>query len=130
MASHHVAISPRKDCLIISVAGERSDEAARASNADAIEARRTSGIDRVLFDTCSAILPVKPAALVARALDLGAKLPRSRVAILANAEDDTYARLWRKGLAETGHDAIVFTQICAAEAWLHTSEDAEAVYLP
>lgn len=129
MASHHVSVSPCKDYFIVAVAGVRSDAAACASSADVLEMSLTTGLDRIIFDTRSAILPIKPEALVARALDFGAKLPRSRIAIVANRDDDTYARLWRKGLGDTGHDAIVFTQASAAEAWLLTRHDAETVYL-
>jgi len=67
---------------------------------------------------------------MARAMDCGEKLERSRVAILAEAMDDTFARVWRKGLVETGHEAIVFTDPAAAEAWLLTEADAPMVYLP
>lgn len=129
MASHHVTVAPGHDYFIVAVAGVRSDEAARGSSADVLEMSLTTGLDRIIFDTRSAILPIKPAALVARALDFGAKLPRSRIAIVADTCDDTFARLWRKGLAETGHDAIVFTDASAAQAWLLNQADAETVYL-
>lgn len=65
-----------------------------------------------------------------RALECGRRLETSRVALLSEALDDTYARVWRKGLVETGHEAIVFTDAAAAEAWLLTEADAPMVYVP
>jgi hypothetical protein len=130
MARHHVTLSPCGRMIIVAVSGVRDDAAARLSTADAIALRTSSGIERILFDARDCVLPIKPQALMARAIACGEILERSRVAILAEAMDDTYARLWRKGLVETGHDAIVFIDPAAAEAWLLTEADAPMVYLP
>lgn len=116
--------------MIIAVSGLGDDEAARAVMADALALRASSGVERIIFDSrCSEFhLPLE--SLLARAMACGRELERSRVALICEAMDDPYARLWRKGLVETGHEAMVFTDAAAAEAWLFTSADADMVYLP
>ena len=130
MPRHHVTLSPDENTLIVSVAGLRTNAAAEASIAEVIALRESSGVERILFDTCEAITPRPPEALMARALDCGRRLARSRVAILACDAEGGYARLWRKGLVETGHEAMVFTDAASADAWLATRAEAETVYLP
>jgi hypothetical protein len=130
MARHHVALSPCGSFIIVAVSGVRDEDAALASTADALALRADSGVDRIFFDTRFSVLPIQPQALMGRALECGRRLERSRVALLTEALDDTYARVWRKGLVETGHEAMVFTDAAAAEAWLLTEADAPMVYVP
>ncbi|MCR9130054.1 MAG: hypothetical protein NXI12_11075 [Alphaproteobacteria bacterium] len=130
MARHHVALSPCGRLIIVAVSGVRDDAAARASTAEALALRTESGVDRILFDTRFSVMPVQPQALMSRAMECGRRLERSRVALLCEALDDTFSRVWRKGLVETGHEAIVFTDAAAAEAWLMTEADAPMVYVP
>ena len=115
--------------MIVAVAGLRTAEAADACTSATIRLRVASGVERIFFDTCAAVMPVQPASLMARALACGDRLETSRIAILADHDDDTYARIWRKGLADTGHTAIVFTAPAQAQAWLLTNENAETLYM-
>lgn len=130
MPEHVVSLSSDRDMITVAVQGSRTAEAASEAIGEIIAFRASSGAERILFDTVSAQLPVPPEALMARALDCGERLKTSKVAILAEDEDCTYARLWRKGLADTGHEAIVFTDREAAESWLLTRVEADALYLP
>lgn len=130
MGRHHVTLSPDGRFIIVAVSGVRDGAAARVATTEVIAVRAKTGVDRILFDTRDGILLVKPDELVARAIECGRELAMSRIALLSETLDDTYARLWRKGLAETGHQAIVFTDVSAAEAWLLTEADAPMVYLP
>jgi hypothetical protein len=130
MSRHLVTLSPCGNLIIVAVAGVRDDAAARASTAEVLALRDTSRVDRIVFDAREGLMPIKPEALMARAIDSGRRLAPSRIAILSNELDDTYARLWRKGLAETGHDSMVFTDAAAAEAWVLTEADAPMVYVP
>lgn len=129
MPRHLVTLSPDRQFLIVAVSGTRTVEAARESVAEVIALREESGVATILFDTCSAVLEIEPAALMARALSCGRVLAPSRIAILADDDDSTYARVWRKGLNDTGHEALVFTRAGEAEAWLLTLQDAPTLFI-
>lgn len=130
MPGHIVNLSAERDLITVAVQGPRTADAAHDAIGEAIALRAQSGVERILFNTVSAELPVPPEALMARALDCGERLETSKVAILAQDEDSTYARLWRKGLADTGHESIVFTDMEAAKSWLFIQVEADALYLP
>jgi hypothetical protein len=86
-------------------------------------------VSAIFFDARAAIMPISPGALVARALACGRVLEPSRVAILTTDPEDTYARLWRRGLVETGHQAMVFTLAETADAWLSTAESTDTLFV-
>lgn len=88
-----------------------------------------AGTRRVLFDVRLATNAEKPEQLMMRAREFGAATPPCQVAILARALDGEFARIYRRALAETGHDVQVFADIKEAEAWLSTPAEADRLYL-
>ena len=130
MPRHHVTLSPCRGFLIVAVFGLRDEEAARVSIGEVIDLRARSGVDRIFFDARDSRAELTPEYLMGRALACGRRLQTSRVAILAHDAEADYPRIWRKGLEETGHEALVFTSIAVAEAWLLTRADAPQVYVP
>lgn len=88
-----------------------------------------AGVRRVLFDARLARTACAPQELMGRARRFGAATPACRVAILARTLDQDFARLYRRGLVDTGHEVQIFTDPAEARAWLATMADADAVYL-
>ena len=129
MPRHHVTLSPRREFIIIAISGPRDDEAAAAALDDVLALRAETGLTRLMFDTRQTCITLKPERLMERALTAGRAVAPSRVAILAEHLDDTHARIWRKGLEETGHEALVFADAAEAQAWLLTRADAPQVFV-
>lgn len=129
MPRHHVTVSPCRGFIIIAICGQRDEDAAAAALDDVLALRAETGLTRLMFDTRQTRIDLKPERLMARALTAGRSVSPSRIAIMAEHGDDTHARIWRKGLEETGHEALVFTDAAEAQAWLLTQADAPQVFV-
>ena len=129
MPRHHVTLSPCRGFIIVAIAGLRDDDAARLALDDVLALRGETGVTRLMFDTRQTRVALRPALLLARAMAAGRSVTASRIAIVSDDDDDAHARIWRKGLEETGHEALVFTDAADAQAWLLTPADAALVYL-
>ncbi|MGX6648239.1 hypothetical protein ACWCOP_09895 [Maricaulaceae bacterium MS644] len=115
--------------LIMVVSGARDQKAGQCGY-DAFKAHlERAGTRRILMDTRLATNADQPQWLMDRARTFGAATPPCRVAILARALDGEFARIYRRALADTGHDAQVFTSSSEAEAWLSSEFEGERLYL-
>ncbi|MFP4519669.1 MAG: hypothetical protein ACLFQ5_09445 [Oceanicaulis sp.] len=116
--------------VIVMVLSGARDEAVARRGYEAFRARREeTGARRVLFDVRLANTVARPEDLMDRARRFGAATPPCQVAILARALDGKFARIYRRALADTGHDVQVFTDVKEAEAWLSTPTEADRLYL-
>ncbi|MGJ3232633.1 MAG: hypothetical protein ACFE0P_12645 [Oceanicaulis sp.] len=123
------AIRVVDDVLVMVLGGVRGQAEAECGFA-AFKARLDrSGVRNVLFDTRLAKNADKPEQLMMRARTFGAATPPCRVAILARALDGEFARIYRRALADTGHEAQIFTEVSEARAWLSTQVEADSLYL-
>lgn len=115
--------------LIMVIGGER-DQQAGVSGYEAFKVQlEKAGTRRVLMDTRLATNTDEPEWLMDRARTFGAATPACQVAILARDLDGEFARIYRRALADTGHDAQVFAAVAEAEAWLATEHEADRLYL-
>ena len=129
MPRHHVTLSPDGDCIIIALSGQRTEPAAQAALIDVMALIERTGLDRVLLDARDCRSVQSPERTMARALSAGRRIRKCRVAIIADRVEHAYPRIWRKGLEASGHEAMVFTDVKAAEAWLFTDAEEATVYL-
>ncbi|MEQ8435193.1 MAG: hypothetical protein RIA71_13235 [Oceanicaulis sp.] len=115
--------------LIMVVGGERDQQAGRCGY-EAFKAHLDkAGTRRILMDTRLATNADEPEWLMDRARTFGAATPPCRVAILARALDGEFARIYRRALVGTGHDAQVFTSVPEANAWLASEFEGARLYL-
>lgn len=116
--------------VLIMVVGGARDQRAGQCGYEAFKAHlEKAGTRRVLMDTRLATNTDEPEWLMDRARTFGAATPPCQVAILARAMDGEFARVYRRALVGTGHDAQVFTSVAEAEAWLSNESEADRLYL-
>lgn len=123
------ALSLVDGVLMMVLGGVRDRAVAEAGYAAFRERFDAAGVRRVLFDTRLARTACPPEELMERARRFGAATPACRVAILASDLDQEFARLYRRGLADTGHEVQVFVSLAEARAWLASPTDSDALYL-
>ena len=129
MKRQHITLSPDGDFIIVSIAGRRTPETARASNAAFLEFYRANPKDKVLFDTVGAYAGDFVGRVIDWAMDVCQQIPPGRVAVLAKDYDCAFARMWRRALQATGHEVELFDHAGQAEAWLTTPADANLLYV-
>lgn len=129
MTRHHVTLSPKGDCVIIALSGRRTEQTAQAALVDVMALMERTKLDRVLLDARDCRSVQSPERTMARALSAGRRLRKCKVAVIADSPEHAYPRIWRKGLEETGHEAMVFTDASAAGTWLFNDAEAETLYL-
>ncbi|MEQ8434679.1 MAG: hypothetical protein RIA71_10600 [Oceanicaulis sp.] len=115
--------------LVMVVGGVRDRADAICGYAQFREHLDRAATRRVLLDVRLATNAENPQQLVMRAREFGAATPACQVAIFARALDGEFARLYRRGLSETGHEVQVFADIKEAEAWLSAPAEADRLYL-
>lgn len=117
------------DVLVMVMSGTR-DEADAEAGFQAFRRHLTeAGVRRVLLDVRRASAPAEPEFLMARARRFAGAVPPCRVALFVRDLDGEFARIYRRAIAETGHEVQIFTDALEAEAWLHSTTDADALYL-
>ncbi|MCH8489404.1 MAG: hypothetical protein LAT81_05665 [Oceanicaulis sp.] len=129
MPSRPYFSSPRPGLIVIRVSGERNDAEAR----DAIEAfvayYRTCEARQILLDATQAHYVGSPEDLYGYVAKCGEAMPAGKIAIVSHDLDSVYARFWRRGLSDTGHETAVFTCEDEADAWLATEAEADILFL-
>lgn len=129
MQSRQIITTPRDGLIKVTVSGERDDQGAQGSIAEFLEHHRNSPARQILFDTLNAYYAGPPENLYARAAYCGAAMAPCKVAIVTDSLDSAYARFWRRGLIETGHETAVFTCEAEADAWLSSEAEADILFL-
>jgi hypothetical protein len=125
----HITLSPDGRVVIVAVGGARTRQIAEAANAAFLKFYADHPTGLVLFDTSSAHSDAPAEEVVDWATDLCLRVPRLRVAILTRHLDCRYARMWRRALAATGHEATVFDRAGQAVAWLGSPVEGETLYI-
>jgi hypothetical protein len=129
MSRRHAISSPRDGLIVVQVSGERDEHQAEAAREAYLAAQQAHPASQVLFDVTRAVFEGHAEDLYARAIRAGKGMARCKVAILAQSLDCTYARFWRRGLMETGHETAVFICEREADAWLASEVDADTLFL-
>lgn len=129
MPRHHAISRPREGLIRIEVYGERCDAQARASTGAFLAVQNANPTSQILFDITQATYSGAPEALYERAVQCGQGMVPCKVAILAGRLDSIYARFWRRGLMETGHETAVFICEREADAWLASEAEADILFL-
>jgi hypothetical protein len=129
MPRRHVISRPREGLIFVKVQGERDDVQAQIAIAAFLEVQTANPTSQILFDVTQASYGGAPEALYARARQCGLGMARCKVAILAERLDSEYARFWRRGLIETGHETAVFICEQEADAWLASEADTDILFL-
>lgn len=129
MSRRQIITTPREGLIVVQVSGERDDRQAAAAHRAFMAAQQAHPGSRVLFDVTRAEYDGPPEALYARAIRSGQGMARCKVAILAERLDSVFARFWRRGLMETGHETAVFDCAQEADAWLASEAEADTLFL-
>ncbi len=129
MQRRQIITNPRDGLIKVEVFGERDDREAVKSIAAFLDYHRSSPARQILFDTLNAQYNGAPEALYARAARCGAAMAPCKVAIVSDSLDSAYARFWRRGLIETGHETAVSTSQAEADAWLASEAEADILFL-
>ncbi|MFC4725170.1 hypothetical protein AB6B38_08505 [Glycocaulis abyssi] len=129
MGRHHISLSPDRSTVIVAVSGARDTSTYSQSTPDFLEFFLSQPARKVLFDTRLAYAALDSGKAMHLAEACGRQMPASRVAIVARELDCAYARVWRRGLSATGHEALVFESVAEADAWLRSEADADTLYV-
>jgi len=129
MGRHHISLSPDRSIVIVAVSGARNTSTYAQGTPDFLEFYLGQPARKVLFDATIAYAAMESCSAIVLAEACGRQMPASRVAIVARELDCAYARVWRRGLSATGHDAFVFENVAEAEAWLGSEADADTLYV-
>lgn len=129
MGRHHISLSPDRSIVIVAVSGERNTHTYAQSTPDFLSFYLSQPARCILFDAVKAYCGIESAAVIEMAEACGQQMPASRIAIVGRDLNCAYSRLWRRALCQTGHDAMVFTSVCQAEAWLRTDVNADTLYV-
>lgn len=129
MPRRHSVSTPRDGLILVRVIGERDDEQAQAVLEAFLKLHHANPSNQILFDVSHAFYEGAPEHLHARAVRCGQGMVPCKVAILAGCLDSEYARFWRRGLIETGHDTAVFICEQEADAWLASEAEADILFL-
>jgi hypothetical protein len=129
MSRLHAISRPRADLLLVKVEGERDDAQAQIAIAAFLTVQNANPSSQILFDVTQATYSGAPETLYARARQCGQGMVPCKVAILAERLDSEYARFWRRGLIESGHETAVFICEQEADAWLASETDTDILFL-
>lgn len=129
MGRHYISLSPDKGIVIVAVSGERNNSTYAKGTPDFLNFYLAQPARCILFDAVKAHCGVDSATAIEMAETCGRQMPASRVAIVGRDFHCAYSRLWRRALCHTGHDAMVFTSVAQAEAWLRTDVNADTLYV-
>lgn len=129
MPRRHIVSTPRDGLILVRVTGERDEGQAQAALDAFMTMHRANPSNQVLFDVLNAFYEGPPEDLYARAVRCGHNMVPCKVAILASSLDSVYARFWRRGLIETGHETAVFICEQEADAWLSSEAEADILFL-
>jgi hypothetical protein len=129
MSRRHDISSPRDGLIVVRVFGDRDEGEAEATQDAFLAAQQANPGSQVLFDVTRAEYDGPPEALYARAIRAGQGMARCKVAILAQSLDSAFARFWRRGLIETGHETAVFVCAQEADAWLASEAEDDTLFL-
>ncbi|KAA5803529.1 hypothetical protein F1654_06905 [Alkalicaulis satelles] len=130
MSGRQIISTPRPGLIRIQVFGERAGPEAQKAAAAFFELHHANPQRRhILFDATEAEYLGPPEDLYVRVARYGRELPPGKVAILTHDLGSVYARFWRRGLADTGHETAVFTCAREAEAWLESDLDADTLFV-
>ena len=124
MGRHHISLSPDRSIVIVAVSGARNHDTYAEGTPQFLKFYLEQPARSILFDAVNAYSATESAAVIEMAEACGRQMPASRVAIVGRDFNCAYARLWRRALCTTGHEAMVFTSVCQAEAWLRTDVNA------
>lgn len=129
MGRHHISLSPDRSIVIVAVSGARDRSTYAQGTSDFLQFFLGQPARKILFDATIAYAALESGKAIELAEACGQEMPPSRVAIVARAMDCAYARIWRRALSATGHEAFVFTSVAEAEAWLRTEADEDTLYV-
>lgn len=129
MGRHHVSLSPDRSIVIVAVAGARDSSTYAEGTPQFLEFFLAQPARKVLFDARIAFAALDSARAIELAEACARQMPPSRVAIVARELECAYARIWRRALAMTGHEALVFRRVAEAEAWLRSEADEDTLYV-
>ncbi|MCC5996521.1 MAG: hypothetical protein JJU18_09165 [Oceanicaulis sp.] len=129
MLRRHTISSPRDGLIVVQVFGDRDERQAEATQEAFLAAQQANPGSQVLFDVRQAEYNGPAELLYARAIRSGQGMARCKVAILAQSLDSVFARFWRRGLIETGHETAVFVCAQEADAWLASRAEADTLFL-
>ncbi len=129
MGRHHISLNPDRSIVIVAVSGERNSETYLTGLPGFLKFYLAQPARRILFDAANAHSAIESSEAIEMAEACGRQMPASRIAIVGRDYSCAYSRLWRRALCQTGHDAMVFTSVAEAEAWLRTDVDADTLYV-
>lgn len=129
MPRHFFTLSPDGALLVISIGGDRNAREAELAIKAFLKFYADHPVRKVVFDLANAHTDISAPELVAEAQKMGRLIEPCQVAIVGRRLDCPFARLWRRGLEATGHEAMVFDHAGEAEAWLRSSDAADTVYV-
>jgi hypothetical protein len=129
MGRHHISLSPDRSIVIVAVAGPRNNKTYAEGTPDFLKFYLSQPARNVLFDAANAYSATESSTAFEMAEACARQMPASKVAIVGRALDCAYARIWRRALFSTGHEAMVFTCVAEAEIWLRTDADADTLYV-
>lgn len=129
MGRHHISLSPDRSIVIIAVAGARDDVTFANSTPEFLKFYLGQPSRKILFDVVKAYAGLESVTAIELAESCGRQMPPSRIAITARELDCAYARIWRRALSATGHEAFVFESVAEAEAWLRSDADEQTLYV-
>ncbi|XBQ16391.1 MAG: hypothetical protein ABL308_00595 [Oceanicaulis sp.] len=115
--------------LVIVATGRRDVRAGEEGLAKFLDFYKDCEADRILYDLRPTVCATEPGVLMDRAIRAVSVLRPSRVAILATDLESTIARIYRKAIADAGHDCAIFTSVAEAQVWLDWSMESEALPL-
>ncbi|MBI1263743.1 MAG: hypothetical protein GC187_03300 [Alphaproteobacteria bacterium] len=129
MPRRHDISRPRDGLIRIEVYGERDPGQAQVTIAAFLDIQNANPSSQILFDVTQATYSGAPEALYGRARQCAQGMTPCKVAILAERLDSEFARFWRRGLIESGHETAVFVCEQEADAWLASGSDTDILFL-
>jgi len=129
MGRQHISLSPDRSIVIVAVSGARDTSTYARGTVDFLTFYLGQPARKIVFDAVGAYAAIESAKGIEMAEECGKRMPASRVAIVAREMDCAYARIWRRALSATGHEAYLFGSVAQAEAWLRTEADDDTLYV-
>ncbi|GGB66821.1 hypothetical protein [Glycocaulis alkaliphilus] len=129
MGRQHLSLSPDRSIVIVAVAGARDRAAFAEGTASFLNFFLSQPARKVLFDASGAHAALESGIAIELAEACCRQMPACRVAIVAREMDCAFSRIWRRALSITGHEAYLFEDVGAAEAWLRSEADEDTLYV-
>jgi tRNA(Ile)-lysidine synthase TilS/MesJ len=129
MRRQHISLSPDRSIVIVAVSGARDSYTYAHGSIEFLTFYLGQPARKILFDAAGAYAAIESAKGIELAEECGKRMPQSRIAIVAREMDCAYARIWRRALSATGHEAYIFKNVAEAEAWLRTEADEDTLYV-